>query len=99
MESKKAYIRWTGRLLGNGQIDLQIGLPYYPHIVAKNDPSQTEWSVRLVVTPVNSAHEGIIHFTMLVDNKECRSFWESLSSGDEFFLMEGTDQVACGYII
>lgn len=99
MRSQKAYIRWTGRLDDNGMPNLKIGMPYYPHIVLKNDPHKTEWSVRFVVAAPNAASETVIDLEMLVDNEACNVFWGKVSSGTEFYLLEGTNYVACGYII
>ena len=99
MKSKKAYIRWTGRLYDNGRLNLKIGMPYYPHIVLKNDLYKTEWSVRFIVSKPNTANEAVVHLEMLVNNEASNVFWGELSSGTEFYLLEGTAQVAYGYII
>lgn len=99
MTAKKAYIRWIGRLDDKGRLNLEIGMPYYPHIVLKNDLHKTEWSVRFVVSAPNATSEAVINLEMLVNNNACNAFWGQLSSGTEFYLLEGADHVACGYII
>ncbi len=99
MKPKKAYIRWTGRLDDHAQLNLHIGLPYYPHIVLNKDPDKIRWSVQFVVTEVNKSLESMIDLLLLVDNAESRCFWESISPGDEFVLLEGKVQVAYGVVL
>lgn len=97
MESKKAYIYWTSPLHRNKR--LTVGVKYFPHIVREDDAEQTHWSIQFMITEANQQMQGIIDFTMLVDNYETREFFESLTPNTKVTLFEGVTEVAKGYIV
>ena len=97
MESKKAYIYWTHP--SHSQKQLLVGTKYFPHIVRDNDAEQTHWSIQFMITEANREKQGIIDFSMLIDNYETREFNKTLTPGTSFTLFEACTEVAKGHIV
>lgn len=96
---KKACIKWTGRLTADLKLNLSVGLPYYPHIVLEDNSGIERRSVKFIVSEMDDKMQSVIDLEMLVDNSDSRQFVKQLSPHVKFVLLEGSTQVAQGYIL
>ena len=97
MESKQAYIFWLHPEHKHKKIP--VGMRYCPHIVRLDDPNQAHWSISFFITQNNQQDEGIIEFTMLVNNEQTTAYFNGLTKQTNFILCEGMTAVAKGYIL
>lgn len=97
MKTKAAFIHWTHPRHESSL--LPIGIEYFPHIVRENDPAKEHWSIRFQITEENQKVRGPINLSMLLDNDMAFAYFDTLTSGTKFILLEGNTEVARGYIL